>query len=269
MLSVIYETPFPKLVNIEDSVELSGQNLFQSIVNIQSVQCSVILFCLEKPSQYYKDKLKNINNVQLIDGFNKFYELKEAFEEIYKTPKNVIVAIDSVIECFLLIKDFYNILRKLLNSNHVTQIINLLHGDCVPSNNILAEIKHISNVIIVVTNGNISAMTCMILTRRPGRKVITEEIFCWIDESGVMRSKKTTPVVKKESETDRSLPADLATFRIELNEQEKKSRDQVVLPYTQIGAGDSAASSGGGKIIYELEVADDWDEEDPDDDLDV
>lgn len=269
MLSAIYETPFPKLVLVEDTVKLCGQNLFLSLVSTQSSKNSVKLLCLEKPPSYYKEKLKDVDNIHLHDCFHNFDGLNEVFEETSKSSTNTVIVIDSLAECYILMKDFFTQLRKLLSNKFITQIITLLHRDCVPSKNVLVDLHHISNAIIEITDGNSNSNTCSLLIRRPGRKVIKDTISCWVDENRMLHSKKFTPVVKKLADNQDTLPSGLSTFRIELNENEKKSRDQVVLPYTQIGAGDSVLSSGTGKIIYELEAADDWDEEDPDDDLDI
>lgn len=59
-----------------------------------------------------------------------------------------------------------------------------------------------------------------------------------------------------------SLPENLTTFKISLEEKEKESRDKLVLPYLPQKSGES-------KIFYEFDHVDDWDEEDPDDDLDI
>lgn len=68
----------------------------------------------------------------------------------------------------------------------------------------------------------------------------------------------------------------LSTFNLTLNESEKQARDALILPYLTSGRGlesdgrsletSGSVSSGGGVIYVEPE---DYDEEDPDDDLDV
>lgn len=78
-------------------------------------------------------------------------------------------------------------------------------------------------------------------------------------------------------------PEELSTFRIGLTDEEKLSRDKVVLPYLpeyvtiidfviilmwiDFSANQEEAQEG--KIFYQLDEIDDWDEEDPDDDLDI
>lgn len=63
-----------------------------------------------------------------------------------------------------------------------------------------------------------------------------------------------------------TLPENLTTFKISLDDKEKQSRDKLVLPYLpQKNEGEKKES----RIFYEFDHVDDWDEEDPDDDLDI
>ena len=58
-----------------------------------------------------------------------------------------------------------------------------------------------------------------------------------------------------------------------LSEQEREARSSVVLPYTYTAMEKAVQLSGkpdtGGQIFYQPDGADDIDEEDPDDDLDI
>ena len=55
------------------------------------------------------------------------------------------------------------------------------------------------------------------------------------------------------------------TFELGLSEREKSARAATELPYTQTS--DNGASAG--HIHYVPDELDDWDDEDPDDDLDI
>lgn len=61
-----------------------------------------------------------------------------------------------------------------------------------------------------------------------------------------------------------TLPENLTTFKISLDDKEKQSRDKLVLPYLP-----QKTDATDTKIFYEFDSVDDWDEEDPDDDLDI
>jgi hypothetical protein len=61
------------------------------------------------------------------------------------------------------------------------------------------------------------------------------------------------------------------TFDLRLTEKEKHDRSQVILPYTAsiLNSSKSNTTNSSGTITYQLDEADDWDESDPDDDLDI
>ena len=61
-------------------------------------------------------------------------------------------------------------------------------------------------------------------------------------------------------------PAANLSFDLRLTTKEKQDRANVVLPYTQVGV---ASGKGVGQIFYQPDEADDFDESDPDDDLDI
>lgn len=60
-------------------------------------------------------------------------------------------------------------------------------------------------------------------------------------------------------------PESLATFKINFDEEELVARNALKLPYERTS--DEVPSSG--RIIYSPDSDDDFDEEDPDDDLDI
>ena len=95
---------------------------------------------------------------------------------------------------------------------------------------------------------------------------------------------------KDAAETD-AMMSKLTTFSLQLSKEEKRARSEVVMPFwkEEQKAAAAVAAAGGeveeeedavritskraatesrGKIYYEPDDADDWDEEDPDDDLD-
>ncbi|GFS01727.1 dermal papilla-derived protein 6-like protein [Elysia marginata] len=72
-----------------------------------------------------------------------------------------------------------------------------------------------------------------------------------------------TPVIAPQ-EPDPTADLDLS-FKLQLSESEREARSQVVLPYLKDGSTETSTS----KILYEADDADDFDEEDPDDDLNI
>ena len=79
-------------------------------------------------------------------------------------------------------------------------------------------------------------------------------------------SNKTSPQIAYETSSSSSSsddPTANLTFNLSLTEKEKSAREKVILPFS------NKKRPGQGKIIYEAEDEDDFDEEDPDDDLNI
>ena len=86
-----------------------------------------------------------------------------------------------------------------------------------------------------------------------------------INEKGELiniQESSSTPVGKIQSTPLTPMPK--STFRLELNSSEEKARSQVVLPYIK----KQSDKQSKGNILYEAEGAD-WEDEDPDDDLEI
>ena len=108
-------------------------------------------------------------------------------------------------------------------------------------------------------------------------EVLNEEILKFESDWSIKISPFEDTTVKKIIEEE-ELIDNLTTFNLETTKDtEKKAKDNLVLPFykdTQI-AGQvkiqgqvESKSETQGKIYYEPDSGDDWDDEDPDDDLD-
>lgn len=291
------------LIVIEDEVNESGNKLLQSFIHNASLrQMQTHVLCFENSVEKWKKF--NSDLVHLHDcfsdplGWNKdhvtdhlqcvYWEkgLVAIVDEITREPEPALVCIDSLTpilfnsglsQCY---KDLHRLLTWSRNEEKkLHQLICIVHRDAVPNKvETLAQLRHIAITVFQMepsTYANMSGWSTVTLThRKSGGKVIkqTEEFFVDKDNNLVSKEKK-----KKKRRKDTSRGGDtvdpcatvqnLTTFKLTLNPQEEKARSQLVLPYTRKNI--TEETSGGGKVFYEPDAADDWDDEDPDDDLDV
>jgi len=113
-----------------------------------------------------------------------------------------------------------------------------------------------------------------VVVKKTTGRVIREVGSYYFTDSCKLR--KSEDVISSELEDDsvkdQSDPMANLTFNLKLTDQEKAVRSQVRLPYVldeERKASQLDKASGVGRIIYEPDDADDFDEEDPDDDLDI
>ncbi|XP_049879255.1 elongator complex protein 5 [Pectinophora gossypiella] len=243
------------LLLIEDD---GNKNILPLLLDlVQQEKTSLNLFCYEQPASNWRNILKEKQNII-------YY--KEYDPDLYDkyTSGKCSVIVDSVNQmaiCLSWSKCLENIKRFLSNQN-VAQIILVLHKDCLPHySKLRIHLNHIASAIISYDKTDPCKVNIQL--KKSGKVVKSEEILTLDNRTGVL---KTVPIVKaekKEEEPEKPLPGNLTTFKIEVDQTDKLEKYKLKLPYM------SKINEGESKVYYEPDAVDDWDEEDPDEDLDI
>ncbi|XP_021926908.1 elongator complex protein 5 isoform X2 [Zootermopsis nevadensis] len=171
-------------------------------------------------------------------------------------------------------RELHSLLTKSVNGLAVSQVVCLVHKDTLPdAHAALPQLCHLAATIVRVgpfTQSSRGNPIAHIIHKKQGGKVLKRAEYYFIDADNRVKSEDLTVVVptttgmNKEMIDDSNLPQNLTTFKLSLGQQEKQARSQLVLPYLR-----RVNSEKGGEVFYQPDAADDWDEEDPDDDLDI
>ncbi|KAM3857665.1 elongator complex protein 5 [Diretmus argenteus] len=166
-------------------------------------------------------------------------------------------------------------LQQLKKGGAVRTIISLLHSD-MHQRGMVGSVCHLATSIIIVTPGLRGDEAVAKTTRRSkmGKVMQDEEIFSIKDDLTVtIQSKPSHPGTKQpdpdEPEAD---PTANLTFNLRLSDTERKAKEKLALPFVFSKEKKTAllhSAPGSGRILYEPDANDDYDQEDPDDDLDV
>jgi len=194
------------------------------------------------------------------------------FQEVQNRPKShskSILVIDSLSLLLLLHPEkFYRELHRLLHFNKSDgiqcQVICLLHDDVIPSGRKISLMyERLASTNIYISQQNKQLQTTTVHRKASGRTIEVVELL-YFDQSLNLVTKEVVKVKESHSEDDNKdwMTKDV-TFKLELEEKEKQARSELVLPYLK------KQTEGTGEIYYEPDATDDWDEEDPDDDLDI
>lgn len=246
----IKSAPF---VLIEDDLT---KNILPLLIElIKDEKDHVNLFCYEQPSTLWRNVLKHHSNINYHDEFN---------SDLSKKSAKCSVIIDSVNQMALNMgwHESLKCLKRLQSDPNVNRLILVLHRDCMlHTAKLQSHLHHMVNAIISYDNTNPQKVWVKL---KKGSKVLkSEELITYDNMSSSLRF---TPVIKeqkKEEETPKLLPGNLTTFKIEVDQSEKIHKDNLKLPYM------SKIHEGESKVYYEPDAVDDWDEEDPDEDLDI
>lgn len=283
------------IVLLEDTVDYTGRGLLAAFINnlLERVD-EVLVICFDGRSRDLEDQLwNNVERIKFYNGrsdllgWNKSTDLTLMSDLVtflkdkghFHGNKKTAVVIDSISPLMLYRQTPYTCqaIHKLADNPgcEMEQVVCLLHQD-LHDYQCCSLVEHTSSTIIKMRQPSTTHhnQCCDILHKKISGKItrISEnfnltETFQIQDVSEV-----STLVVLKQIEDDQIDPAANLTFNLTLSDKEKEARSQVKLPYTydQQRQEDTLNKSvGEGKIFYQPDEVDDFDEEDPDDDLDI
>lgn len=196
-----------------------------------------------------------------------------------------IASVDGLLAQFE-VNEVYRLLLWLLANKKVKKILAFELNQSSDSDSFPVLFQ--SSVSVQSGRGEGELFECAVRHRpEVGKPLTSRESFSLDGSGGVNGIRVLKDVVKEQEishsvqETDeRDVLNKLASFNLDLKEGEKTARDKVVLPFWKEeqkarateGEGEvkinKKAEEHAGLIHYEPDEADDWDEEDPDDDLD-
>lgn len=166
-------------------------------------------------------------------------------------------------------------LHKLRREGSVRLIFTLLHSD-LHQQAVVQTVCHLASAVISVTPQNKASYAVAKTTRRKkSGKVTQEEVSFNVSEDLMLsldEKHSQTTHVQSDSMSQKVDPTSNLTFNLRLSEAEKEAKDKVALPFVFSEEKKSALlgpAQGSGRIMYEPDANDDFDDEDPDDDLDV
>lgn len=273
--------PCTKFVLIEDTVHEKGKPIFDFLLktHLERPNNRIHYFVFQEPFVRAKSRLGN-EHLVLHDfvsnnlGWNKLPEMCY-FEDIVKhVGVNDIIFIDSLAHTIYEygLAETYRILNLLKNNAGVQQIIALLHQDLLEEKlKIVQSFEHLSTLNInLESRSGTSNKRIQYTYKKVGGKIINETEEFWFEGEKLITKKneKLDPKqILEKSVPSEINPETLSTFKIGLSDADKKSRDELVLPY--LPKHESRDNQQSGNIFYKFDEVDDWDEEDPDDDLDI
>lgn len=190
--------------------------------------------------------------------------------------KNPVVVIDSFswILRHVCTTTLCSTLHQLKKGGSVRAIIGLLHGDMHPKGTV-GSVCHLATSHITVTPGSTGDSCLAKITKRTksGKVLQDEHTFSITEDLTVLLHKSSNTVaqqiVQEEEEMD---PSANLTFNLRLSDKEREAKEKLSLPFTFSKEKKKAILHSGansGRILYEPDANDDFDQEDPDDDLDV
>jgi len=235
------------------------------------------------------------NRILPEDNFSKVVELKDLLgwnsEIPLKFPDCVlkdvdpgkqVIVIDSLTDLLVFQKPtaVAHLIRKLKQkSSNKAKLFLILHKECL-DDNIIEAIEQLATTTMAIhkiDDAEAYPKLCKIIHRKLGGKMVTSKEVVKMDISGNIKVEafKENKAKSKYVDDDADEAIDkLTTFNIGTSKnKEKEAKDKLVLPFYKDEQKENAGEvkiqgEVPGKIYYEPDSGDDWDDDDPDDDLD-
>lgn len=166
-------------------------------------------------------------------------------------------------------------LHQLRKGGAVRAIIALLHTD-MHSRGTVGSVCHLASSVITVAPGIKGDEALAKITKRSksGKVMQDEEFFIIKEDFSVDVQTKPSQLGPKHTDTEEQEvdPTANLTFNLRLSDTEREAKEKLALPFVFSKEKKTAmlhSGPGSGRILYEPDANDDYDQEDPDDDLDV
>jgi len=258
----------------------SSASILKQFLNVSSTESVLISTGTKKILP--RDNFSKVVDLKDFLGWNSGIPLKFpdcVLREV--NPGKQTIVIDSLTDLLI----FQNptmvasMVRKLkLKASNKAKLLLVLHKDCLDEN--LAEaIQQLATTIVdteKVDETDAFPLLCKITHRKLGGKMVSSKEVVKIEVSGNIKVEayKEDRNKSKYIEEDNSdeVIDKLTTFDIGTSRnKEKEAKEKLVLPFYKEEQKDGEVKIQGedpGKIYYEPDSGDDWDDDDPDDDLD-
>ncbi|RIB22360.1 Elongator subunit Iki1-domain-containing protein [Gigaspora rosea] len=198
---------------------------------------------------------------------------------------NFTLIIDSLTPLLLTsIPSTFSFLKKisseLTSEMNTFRAIAVYHSDIptYPINGITESIYEYSKGADTMINVHMNSPECSICViehRKKSGKIFYERNKYNIDQSTndliIQFAKEITNDINAKDNNNPDPTMANISFNLSLTEEQKKAKNDVILPYTKVQDQyeEKKVDSSGGMIFYEPDANDDFDEEDPDDDLTI
>lgn len=283
------------LLIIQDSCIYSGRDLLKSFITAALNREEVVhVLCFDVSEEELRDGLKP-SDTQRLRIHNAYsdplgwtdhpnftvqqFSLEGLTELVKQTsqPKPAVLVVDSLswILRHRTPPAVCQTLQQLRKGGAVRAVIGLLHTDMHQRGTVGSVCRLATSLISVApgAKGN-EAVAKVTKLSKSGKVIQDEEIFCITEDFRVTVMSKPSYAEPKTNipDDEQADPTANLTFNLRLSDSELEAKQKLTLPFVFSKEKKTALlhpGPGSGRILYEPDANDDYDQEDPDDDLDV
>ncbi|CAH1736554.1 unnamed protein product [Aphis gossypii] len=237
--SVVRGTQASRLILIEDSFLAKGQFLLH-LISANRKSYDIHVLCYEHLVSKYQTLFPSLSNIHYHDCMSNILSLNLSMYEtvssiIEKSTRNIVIFIDSL-SMYLLRTAFSKVYKELLDITSsdkfpkIVQFVAVIHNDITEVN----QIEHLKNLckthVQVQSTNNPLFLNLRLEHKRSNGKCVVQKL------KGELKSdcsfKLINDLPPQKIEEDKGIPTNLASFKLDLQDNEKKAKEELILPYT-------------------------------------
>ncbi|KAM9717989.1 elongator complex protein 5 isoform 2-T2 [Menidia menidia] len=280
---------------IQDSCRYSGRHLLKSFINSAlNREEAVHVICFDVSEEELKDGLStsltqrlHLHNAYMdplgwsdhptfaVHQFNAVDLAHLVKQTSHTKPATLVIDSLSWILRHVSPPAVCKTIQQLKKGGAVRAIIGLLHAD-MHQRGTVGSVCHLATFVITVAPGTKAHEAVAKITKRSksGKVLQDDEIFSVKEDFTVtVLSTPYNPEHKQSDTIEQQVdPTANLTFNLRLSDAEREAKEKLALPFVFSKEKKTAlihSGPGSGRILYEPDASDDYDQEDPDDDLDI
>ncbi|KAL3995075.1 hypothetical protein ACH3XW_24300 [Acanthocheilonema viteae] len=269
------------LVVIKDTLRCSAQRIWASLVHdaIERNKGQVLVYLFTSCKSSLIKRYPFMLLCTLVEEIDPFSNIFRKIIDLLKNAEKTTVFLDSI-DIISLDSSFDRVIVLLKEISQYATVIARMHDECISTQN-WDRLSSIAHVTYSLELRNMVTPLCTIISYRADGKRNLKVGTIYVDDSFRSIFKEYEAQDSKTfSERNSKLPIPESSFDIglHLRKSEREAKERVSLPYetaqkeeelVRLHVRENRKIRAGGRIIYTPDEADDLDESDPDDDLEI
>uniref|UniRef100_A0AAF5PXS2 Elongator complex protein 5 n=1 Tax=Wuchereria bancrofti TaxID=6293 RepID=A0AAF5PXS2_WUCBA len=267
------------LVVVKDTLQCSAEKIWASLMHdaIERNKGRVLVYLFTSCKNTLIKRYPFMLRCTLMEEIDSFANIFCKIITLLKNAEGTIVFLDSI-DIISLGSSFDRVIVLLKGISQYATVIARMHDECISAQN-WERLSSIAHITYALELRDLITPLCTIVSYKTDGKRIVGTVY--IDNTFHLFFKQyKAQDMNKSAKRDGNLPVPKSSFNVglQLKKSELEARDRVSLPYeaaqkeeelVRLRVRENRKIRAGGRIIYTPDEADDFDESDPDDDLEI
>ncbi|EFO19794.2 hypothetical protein LOAG_08700 [Loa loa] len=269
------------LVVVKDTLRCSAERIWASLLHdaIERKKGRVLVYLFTSCKNTLIKRYPFMLQCSLVEEINSFVNIFRKITDFLKNAENTTVFLDSI-DIVILDSSFDRVIVLLKEISQYATVIARMHDECISAQN-WEKLSSVSHITYSLELSDMMTPLCTIVSyKSDGRRIVKMGTVCVDDSFRSFFKQYKVQGANTPAKKSGNLPIPESSFDVglHLKKSELEAREHVSLPHeaaqkkeelVRLRLRRNRKIRAGGRIIYTPDEADDFDESDPDDDLEI